>query len=88
VLEFDSGHESQVWAVLAGTGDTQQFSLRWLTIQCRLIQTMGGSLALQLIDSERSGGGSSHRHLARIAMATNMLGSGLCLPWRRRSQSA
>lgn len=49
---YESGHDAQLWAVLAGTDDPQQFCQSWLAIQCRLIPAVDGGLVLLLIESE------------------------------------
>jgi hypothetical protein len=51
---YESGHDSQLWAVLAGTEDPQQFCQSWLAIQCRLIPSVDGGVVLLLIESEGS----------------------------------
>jgi biotin carboxyl carrier protein len=53
-LLYESGHDAQLWAVLAGTDDAQQFCQSWLAIQCRLIPAVEGGLVLLLIESEGS----------------------------------
>src|SRR5512134_1882480 len=53
-LLYESGHDAQLWAVLAGTDDPQQFCQSWLAIQCRLISAVDGGLVLLLIESEGS----------------------------------
>jgi RND family efflux transporter MFP subunit len=53
-LLYESGHDAQLWAVLAGTDDPQQFCQSWLAIQCRLIPAVDGGLVLLLIESEGS----------------------------------
>jgi hypothetical protein len=53
-LLYESSHDSQLWAVLAGTEDPQQFCQSWLAIQCRLIPAVDGGLVLLLIESEGS----------------------------------
>jgi len=53
-LLYESGHDAQLWAVLAGTDDAQQFCQSWLAIQCRLISAVEGGLVLLLIESEGS----------------------------------
>jgi len=53
-LLYESGHDAQLWAVLAGTEDAQQFCQSWLAIQCRLIQSVDGGLVLLLMESEGS----------------------------------
>jgi hypothetical protein len=55
-LLYESGHDAQLWAVLAGTDDAQQFCQSWLAIQCRLIPSVEGGLVLLLIESEGSYG--------------------------------
>jgi biotin carboxyl carrier protein len=55
-LLYESGHDAQLWAVLAGTDDAQQFCQSWLAIQCRLIPAVEGGLVLLLIESEGSYG--------------------------------
>jgi RND family efflux transporter MFP subunit len=53
-LLYESGHDAQLWAVLAGTDDPQQFCQSWLAIQCRLIPSVDGGLVLLLIETEGS----------------------------------
>jgi hypothetical protein len=53
-LVYESGHDAQLWAVLAGTDDPQQFCQSWLAIQCRLIPDVNGGLVLLLIEAEGS----------------------------------
>jgi RND family efflux transporter MFP subunit len=53
-LLYESGHDAQLWAVLAGTDDPQQFCQSWLAIQCRLIPSVDGGLVLLLIEAEGS----------------------------------
>ncbi len=53
-LLYESGHDAQLWAVLAGTDDAQRFCQSWLAIQCRLIPAVEGGLVLLLIESEGS----------------------------------
>jgi hypothetical protein len=53
-LVYESGHDAQLWAVLAGTDDPQQFCQSWLAIQCRLIHEVNGGLVLLLIEAEGS----------------------------------
>jgi biotin carboxyl carrier protein len=55
-LLYESGHDAQLWAVLAGTNDAQEFCQSWLAIQCRLIPAVEGGLVLLLIESEGSYG--------------------------------
>ena len=55
-LLYESGHDAQLWAVLASTEDAQQFCQSWLAIQCRLIPAVEGGLVLLLIESEGSYG--------------------------------
>ncbi len=55
-LLYESGHDAQLWAVLAGTHDAQEFCQSWLAIQCRLIPAVEGGLVLLLIESEGSYG--------------------------------
>lgn len=55
-LLYESGHDAQLWAVLAGTTDAQEFCQSWLAIQCRLIPGVEGGLVLLLIESEGSYG--------------------------------
>jgi hypothetical protein len=54
-LLYESGHDAQLWAVLAGTNDAQEFCQSWLAIQCRLIPAVEGGLVLLLIESEGLG---------------------------------
>src|SRR5215470_2832382 len=51
-LLYESGHDAQLWAVLAATRDAQEFCQSWLAIQCRLIPGVEGGLVLLLIESE------------------------------------
>jgi RND family efflux transporter MFP subunit len=53
-LLYESGHDAQLWAVLAGTDDPQEFCQSWLAIQCRLIPSVDGGLVLLLIEAEGS----------------------------------
>ncbi|HEY7758665.1 MAG TPA: hypothetical protein VIA64_04535, partial [Burkholderiales bacterium] len=53
-LVYESGHDAQLWAVLAGTDNPQQFCQSWLAIQCRLIADVNGGLVLLLIEAEGS----------------------------------
>jgi len=53
-LLYESGHDAQLWGVLAATNDAQQFCQSWLAIQCRLIPAVEGGLVLLLIESEGS----------------------------------
>jgi hypothetical protein len=55
-LLYESGHDAQLWAVLAATQDAQEFCQSWLAIQCRLIPGVEGGLVLLLIESEGSYG--------------------------------
>src|SRR5262245_50029349 len=55
-LLYESGHDAQLWAVLAATRDAQEFCQSWLAIQCRLIPGVEGGLVLLLIESEGSYG--------------------------------
>jgi len=53
-LLYESGHDANLWAVLAGTEDAQQFCQSWLAIQCRLIPAVEGGVVLLLIEAEGS----------------------------------
>jgi RND family efflux transporter MFP subunit len=53
-LLYESGHDANLWAVLAGTDDAQQFCQSWLAIQCRLIAAVEGGVVLLLIEAEGS----------------------------------
>jgi RND family efflux transporter MFP subunit len=53
-LLYESGHDANLWAVLAGTDDAQQFCQSWLAIQCRLIPAVEGGVVLLLIEAEGS----------------------------------
>ena len=53
-LLYESGHDAQLWAVLAGTDNPQQFCQSWLAIQCRLIPGVDGGLVLLLTEAEGS----------------------------------
>lgn len=47
---YESDHDAQLWAVLAGTRDAQEFCQSWLAIQCRLIPAVEGGLVLTVLN--------------------------------------
>jgi biotin carboxyl carrier protein len=89
-LLYESGHDAQLWAVLAGTHDAQEFCQSWLAIQCRLIPAVEGGLVLLLIESEGSYGPAAvwpdvrrdMSYLAHAAQSALVEQRGLVIPAR------